>query len=103
MATQILATLTTIHHLLRCDIVVYLVNLRHLFHSIPLDVCFVSHLERCCYVLFCELIVGCSIFEKIDSSRVSFLCVIVLDGVLRARHRDKDGDHQRSYEVQLGS
>ena len=36
--------------------------------------------------------VSCSIFEKIDSSRVSFLIVIVLDGVLRARHQDKDGD-----------
>src|SRR4051812_2997172 len=60
--------------------------------SIILDVCIVSHLDRCRYVSFCELIVSCSIFEKIDSSRVSFLPVIMLDGVLRARHRDKDGD-----------
>ena len=56
MATQILATLTTVHHPLRCGIVVYLVNPRHLFHSIPLDVCFVSQLERCFYVSFRKLI-----------------------------------------------
>ena len=47
MATQLLATLTTVHHPLKCGIVVYLVNPRHLFHPIPLDVCFVSQLERC--------------------------------------------------------
>ena len=72
MAIQLLATLTTDHHLLKCGIVVYLVNLRHLFHSIPLEVCFVSQLDRCCYVSFCELILSCSTFEKIDPSRVSF-------------------------------
>ena len=55
MATQLLATLTIVYHLLRCGIVVYLVNLRHLLHSIPMDVCFVSQLERCCYVSFREL------------------------------------------------
>ena len=83
MATQILATMTTFHHPLKCGIVVYLVTLRHLFHSIPLDVCLLSHLERCCYVSFCELIVSCSIFEEISS--VEFLSVIiVLDEVLRA-------------------
>ena len=60
--------------------------------SIILDVCIVSHLDRCRYVSFCELIVSWSIFKKIDSSRVSFLPIIVLDGVLRARYRDKDGD-----------
>ena len=38
MATQLLATLTTVHHLRKCGIVAYPVNLRHLFHSIPLDV-----------------------------------------------------------------
>ena len=72
MATQLLATLTTVHHLLKCGIVVYLVNLHHLFHSIPLEVCFVSQLERCCYVSFRELILSCSTFEKIDPSRVPF-------------------------------
>ena len=56
MATQTLATLTTVHHPLRCGIFVYLVNPRHLFHSIPLDVCFVSQLERCFYVSFRKLI-----------------------------------------------
>ena len=71
-ATQLLATWTIVHHLLRCGIVVYLVNLRHPFHSIPLDVCFVSQLERCCYVSFRELILSCSTFEKIDPSRVPF-------------------------------
>ena len=72
MATQLLATLTTVHHLFKCGIVVYLVNPRHLFHSIPLDVCFVSQLERCFNVSLRELILSCSIFEKIDPSRVSF-------------------------------
>ena len=47
--------------------------------SIILDVCIISHLDRCRYVSFCELIVGCSIFKKIDSLRVSFLLVIMLD------------------------
>ena len=45
-----------LHHPLRCGIVVYLVDPRHLFHSIPLDVCFVSQLERCFYVSFRKLI-----------------------------------------------
>ena len=53
---------------------------------------FCVSLQEVVYVSFRELFVGCSIFKKIDSSRVSFLPVIVLDGVLRARHRDKDGD-----------
>ena len=61
--------LETIHHLLKRGIVVYLVNPRHLFHSIPLDVCFVSQLERCCYVSFHELIMSCSTFDKIDPFR----------------------------------
>ena len=55
MATQLLATLTIVYHLLRCGIVVYLVNLRHLLHSIPMDVCFASQLERWSYVSFREL------------------------------------------------
>ena len=70
MATQLLATLATIHHSFKRGIVVYLVNPRQLFHSIPLDVCFVSQLEWCCYVSSHELILSCSVFEKIDSSRV---------------------------------
>ena len=72
MATQLLATLTINYHLLKREIVVHLVNLRHLLHSIPMDVCFVSQLERCCYVSFRELILSCSTFEKIDPSRVPF-------------------------------
>ena len=90
MATQLLATLTTVHHLCKCGIVVYLVNPRHLFHSIPLDVCLVSQLQRCCYVSFSKLIVSCSIFEKIDSIEFSFLLIVVLDEVVKASHRDQD-------------
>ena len=93
MAPQLLATLTTVHHLLKREIVVYLVNLPHLLHSIPLDVCLVTQLERCCYVSFRELILSCSAFEKIDPSRVfPFPLVVMLVGVLRSRCRDKDGD-----------
>ena len=47
MTTQLLATLTTVHHLLKREIVAYLVNLHHLFYFIPLHVCLVSQLERC--------------------------------------------------------
>ena len=43
---------------------------RLLFHSIPLDVCLVTQLERCYYVSSHELILSCSVFEKINSSRV---------------------------------
>ena len=70
MATQLLATLTTVHHLLKREIIFYLVNPRHLSHSIPSDVCFVSQLERRVNVSFYELILSCSIFEEIDLSRV---------------------------------
>ena len=55
MATQLLATLTTVHHLLRCGIIAYLVNLRHPFLSTPLDVYLVSQPERWSYVSFREL------------------------------------------------
>ena len=72
MATQLLATLTIVYHILKSGIVVYLVNLCHLLHPIPMDVCFVSQLERSCYVSFRELILSCSTFEKIDPSRVPF-------------------------------
>ena len=70
MATQLLATLTIVYHLLKREIVVYLVNLRHLLHSIPMDVYLVSQLERWFYVSFRELILSCSTFEKNDSFRV---------------------------------
>ena len=70
MAIQLLATLTIDYHLLKCGIIVYLVNLRHLPHSILMDVCFVPQLERCGYVSFRELILSCSTFEKNHSFRV---------------------------------
>ena len=56
MATQLLATLTIVYHLLKREIVVYLVNLRPLLHSIPMDVYLVSQLERWFYVSFRELL-----------------------------------------------
>ena len=67
--------LEIMHHPLKREIVVYLVNPRHLFHSIPLDVCLVCQLKRCFNVSLHELILSCSIFTKIDFSRVflSFL------------------------------
>ena len=55
MATQLLATLTTDYHLLKCGIVVHLVNLRHPFLSTPLDVYLVSQPERWSYVSFRKL------------------------------------------------
>ena len=55
MATQLLATLTIVYHLLKREIVVYLVNLRHPFLSTPLDVYLVSQPERWSYVSFREL------------------------------------------------
>ena len=70
MAIQLLATLTTVYHILKSGIVVYLPSPHHLSHSISLDVCFVSQLERCDNVSSHELILSCSVFEKIDSSRV---------------------------------
>lgn len=45
-------------------------NFCHLLLSISLDVCFDYQFKRCSYVSFRELIVSCSIFMKIDSSRV---------------------------------
>ena len=55
MATQLLATLTIVYHLLKREIVVYLVNLRHPSLSTPLDVYLVSQPERWSYVSFREL------------------------------------------------
>ena len=55
MATQLLATWTIVYHLPKCGIVVHLVNLRHPFLSIPLDVNLVSQPERWSYVSFREL------------------------------------------------
>ena len=92
MATQLLATLTIVYHLLRCGIVVYLVNLRHLLHSIPMDVCLVSQLERGCYVSFRELILSCSFLRRLILLEFSFPLLVMLVGVLRERLRDNDGD-----------
>ena len=90
MATQLLAMLTTDYLLLRCGIVVYLVNPRHPSYSISSDLCFVSQLKRCCYVSSHELILSCSVFSKIDCSRVfPFPFLSWLAGVLRARRQDK--------------
>ena len=72
MATQLLATLTIVYHLLKCGIVVYLVNPRQIVSSVPPGACFASQLVRCFYVSFRELILSCSIFEKISPSRVPF-------------------------------
>ena len=47
-------------------------EVRHMSLYIPLDMCFVSQFARCFYVSFRELRLSCSIFEKIDPSRVSF-------------------------------
>ena len=80
------------HHPLRCGIVVYLVNPRHLFHSIPLDVCFVSQLEWCCYVSFRELILSCSTFEKVDPSRVSFSSRCHVGWSSQSKTTRQDGD-----------
>ena len=92
MAIQLLATLTTDHHILKSGIVVYLASPRHLSHSISSDVCFVSQLERCGNVSSHELILSCLLFEKINSSGVVlFLLLSWLAGVLRARRQDKDG------------
>ena len=55
METQLLAALTTDYHLLKREIVVYLVNLRHPFFSTLLDVYLVSQPERWSYVSFREL------------------------------------------------
>ena len=71
MATQLLATLTTNHHLLKREIVVYLFNFCHMF--------LIHHLWRVFCVsaqeMFLRLILwvdlDCSIFEDIDSCRAS--------------------------------
>ena len=103
MATQLLATLTIVYHLLKRGIVVYLANLRHLFHSISSNLCFVSQLKRCCYVSFRELILSCSTFEKIDPSRVSFPPGHVGRISQSKTTRQRWCSNQRSFEVQPGS
>ena len=65
--------------------VTYLVDLRHLLHPIPLKVCFVSQLKRCIYVSSPELIMSCSIFEKIDSLGFPVLLIVVLDEDLESK------------------
>ena len=84
MATQLLAVLTTVHHPLKCGIVVYLVNLRHPFHSIPLDECFVSQLERCSYLSLHELILNTRSSRRSSSVESPFV-VIVLDEDLASK------------------
>ena len=84
MATQLLATLTTVHHPLKCGIVVYLVDLRHLFHSIPLDECFISQLERCFYLSLHELILNTRSTRR-SSSVESLSVIIVLDEDLASK------------------
>ena len=70
MATQLLATSITVHHLLKCGIVAYLLNLCHLSYTITLVLCSVSQLERCFHVSIHELILSCSNLKKIDSSKI---------------------------------
>ena len=91
MATQLLATLVTAHHPPKCEIVVHLVNLCHLSHSIPLAVCSVSQLERCFSVSLHELILSCSIFNKIDPSRVFPFLSLSCWLEFSETHQDKDG------------
>ena len=84
VATQLLATLTTVHHPLKCGIAVYLVNLRYPFHSIPLDECFVSQLERCSYLSLHELILNTRSSRRSFSVESHFV-VIVLDEDLESK------------------
>ena len=91
MAIQLLATLTTDYHLKR-EVVVYLVNSRHLSHSISSDVCFVSQLERCVNVSSHELILSCSVFEKIDSSRVFLSSSCHVSWSSQSKTTRQDGD-----------
>ena len=102
MATQLLATLTTVHHLLKRGIIVHLVNLRHPFLSTPLDVHLVSQLERCCYVSSHELILSCSVFSKIDCSRVflSSRCHVGWSSQSKTS-RQRWGSNQHPWEEQL--
>ena len=102
MATQLLATLTIVYHLLRCGIVVYLVSPHHLSHSISSDVCFVSQLERCDNVSSHELILSCSVFSKIDCSRVfiSSRCHVGWSSQSKTS-RQRWGSNQHPWEKQL--
>ena len=84
MAIQLLAMLTTVRHLLKCGLVVYLASPRHLFHSIPLDRCFVSQLNEMFLCLTPWVHLECSIFEEIDSCRVPPI-VFVLDKDLEGK------------------
>ena len=49
------------------------------------DVCFVSQLKRGSYVSLHELILSCSIFQKIDSLEFSFPLIVVLHGDLESK------------------
>ena len=56
-----------------------------MFLSSPLDMCFVSQLERCSYISPHKLIVSYSIFEKIDFGRESLSVIIKLDEDLESK------------------
>ena len=100
MATQLLATLTIDYHLLKREIVVYLVNLRHPFLP-PLLMC-ISCLNPRDGPMSHS--VSCSIFEKIDPSRVSFFPPCHVDMISQSKtSREWWWSNQRSYEVQPGS
>ena len=102
MATQLLATLTIVYHLLKSGIIVHLVNLRHPFLSTPLDVYLVSQPERWFYVLFRELILSCSILEEIDPSRVSFFPPYHVDRISQSKtSRQWWWSNQRSLKCNL--
>ena len=68
-------------------------SLCHLPLSIIPDVCAMSQLKRCSYVSFRELILSARSSRRSIPVGFSFLSVVImLDAVLRARRRDKDGD-----------
>ena len=89
MATQLLATLTTVHHPLKCGIVVYLA-------SPSSSVSF--HPSWCVSRVSTREMVLCLIPWVVRSSRRSTLLEspsslhVMLAGFLRARLRDNDGD-----------
>ena len=68
-------------------------NLCHLPLSIAPDVCAMSQLKRCSYVSLRELILSARSSRRSIPVGFSFLSVVImLDGVLGAIRRDKDGD-----------
>ena len=68
-------------------------NLCHLPLSIAPDVCAMSQLKRCSYVSLRELILSARSSRRSIPVGLSFLSVVImLDGLLGERRRDKDGD-----------